>query len=162
MVRQRPTRHSQRGVTAVEFAIVGTVLFMVLFGVLEFARAMYVVNVLAEATRRGARVAAVCPVGDPYPAEAAVFASGGGSGSAVIPGLSTSNVEIDYLDEKGNVIADPTADFGEISYVRATIVNFSLPLIIPLVSPTLSLSGFATTLPRESLGVPRSGTVQPC
>ena len=155
------TKSAQRGVTAVEFAIVGTVLFMVLFGIMEFARAMYVVNVLTEATRRGARVAAVCPVGDPYPAEAAVFATGGLS-SPVIPGLSTSNVEIDYLDEKGNVIADPTADFGEISYVRATIVNFSLPLIIPLVSPTLSLSGFATTLPRESLGVPRSGTVQPC
>ncbi len=161
MVRQAPTRHSQRGVTAVEFAIVGTVLFMVLFGIMEFARAMYVVNVLTEATRRGARVAAVCPVGDPYPAEAAVFAAGGLS-SPVIPGLSTGNVEIDYLDQSGNVIADPAADFGSIRYVRATIVNFSLPLMIPMVSPTLSLSGFATTLPRESLGVPRSGTVQPC
>jgi len=162
MLRLVGARQFQRGLSTVEFAIVGVVLFMVLFAVMEFGRAMYVVNVLTEGARRGARLAAVCPIGDPYPAEAAVFAPVGGSASAVIPGLSTGNVVIEYLDGNGNVIADPTTNFDEIRYVRARIVNFTLPLIIPMVTPTLSLSGFSTTIPRESLGIPRSGTVQPC
>lgn len=160
MVSPRNAMATQRGTTLVEFSIISTVLFLVLFGVIEFGRAMYVVNVLTEATRRGARLAAVCPVNDPYPAEGAVFASGGVS--AVVPGLTPANVEIQYLDDSGAVISDPVTNFGEINYVRAQIVNFSMPLVIPFFYPTLSLSGFAATLPRESLGVPRSGTVTPC
>ena len=151
----RKTMTLQRGMTTVEFSIVGVVLFLILFGVIEFGRAMYVVNVLSEATRRGARLAAVCPVNDPYPAEAAVFNYTGGSASAVIPGMTTSNVLIEYLDDNGNVISDPVTNFDEIGYVRAQIVNFSMPLIIPILNPTLSLSGFDVTLPRESLGVYR-------
>lgn len=162
MMVQRPSMADfQRGVTTVEFAIIGAALFIVLFGVIEFGRALFVVNALTEATRRGARMAAVCPVGDTTPASVAVFGNGSGS-STVVSGLTTGNVEIDYLDASGNVISDPTANFGLIRYVRTEIVNFPLPLIIPFVMPILKLSGFETTIPRESLGVPRSGTVQPC
>lgn len=151
----------QRGLTTVEFSIVSIVLFLVLFAVIEFGRALYVVNVLTEATRRGARLAAVCPVNDPFPAQAAVFAYGGAD-SAVVPGLTTSNIQIQYLDDNGNVISDPVSNFSEIEYVRAEVVNFSMPLVIPFIYPTLSLSGFAATIPRESLGVPRTGTVTAC
>lgn len=161
-MRGRPkASFSQGGVTTVEFALVSTVLFMVLFGVIEVGRALFVVNALTEATRRGARMAAVCPLGDPTPASVAVFDNGTG-GSAVVHGLTTSNIEIDYLDASGNIIADPSADFGSIRYVRAEIVGFELPLVIPFVMPTLSLSGFAATIPRESLGVPRTGSITPC
>src|SRR6185437_5725483 len=100
-------------------------------------------------TRRGARMAAVCPVGSAAPASAAVF---GGGSSPVIGGLSTGEVVIEYLDTNGTVLANPaTSDFGSIRYVRARISGFSLPLIIPFIMPTLSLSGFPTILPRESL-----------
>lgn len=159
MEREIGIRH-QRGLTTVEFAIIGTLFFVVLFGVIEMGRALFVVNALTEATRRGARMAAVCPVGDPAPASAAVFDNGGG-GSTVVYGLTTANIEIDYLDSSGNVLPNPTASFGSIHYVRAQIVGFTLPLYIPLVMPTLSLSGFQTTIPRESLGVTRTA-VQPC
>lgn len=162
-------RGKQRGLTTVEFSIVGIVLFLVLFGIIEFGRALYTVNVLTEATRRGARLAAVCPVNDPFPAEEAVFASGGSGNSAVVPGLTTANVVIEYLDSNGDVISNPspnfsntTSNFDAIRYVRAQIVNFSMPLMIPILNPTISLDGFTTTIPRESLGVPRSGTITPC
>lgn len=161
MLARRCSGRRQSGSTCVEFAIVGAVLFTVLFGVIEVGRAFYVVNTLAEATRRGARTAAVCPVGDPKPASVAVFDSGGGT-SAVVPGLTTANVVIEYLDSNGNVLANPTGSFSSIRYVRARIVGFTLPLAIPIVMPTLSLSGFPAVLPRESLGVPRTGIVQPC
>lgn len=160
-MRRQVSQPRQRGVTTVEFAIIGVVFFVVLFGVIEIGRALFVVNALTEATRRGARMAAVCPVGDPAPASVAVLDSGNG-GSAVIYGLTKENIEIQYLDSNGNVLPNPTASFSSIDYVQARIVGFVLPLFIPFVMPTLMLSGFQTTLPRESLGVPRSGTVQPC
>lgn len=153
-------RHLQKGTTTVEMAIVGLVVLIAIFGMIELGRALFVVNTLTEATRRGARMAVVCPVVDPKPASVAIMANG--SGTSVISGLTTSNVQVQYLDSSGNVIANPTANFSSISYVSVSIVGFSLPLIIPTLMPTLSLNGFQTTLPRESLGVPRTGTVQPC
>jgi hypothetical protein len=47
----------QAGVAAVEFAVVSVVFFMLVFGVLEVARAMYVLNTLQEVTRRAASAA---------------------------------------------------------------------------------------------------------
>ena len=55
-------KNSQQGTTTVEFAILASVLFVLIFGVIEIGRAFFVWNSLAEATRRGARIAAVCPV----------------------------------------------------------------------------------------------------
>ncbi len=161
MMHSQHRRHGERGVTTVEFAIVSSALFLLLFGIIEFGRALFVVNMLTEATRRGARMAAVCPIGDPTPAEVAVFGNGS-STSPVIDGLSTANVLIEYLDANGAVISDPTDDFGAIRYVQVQIVNFSMPLMIPFVAPSLSLSGFPATIPRESLGVPRSGVITNC
>jgi len=157
------TRSRQRGTTTVEFAIIGTVLMVVVFGVIEFGRALFVINMLTEATRRGARMAAVCPVGDPKPAQVAVFANGG-TNSSLVAGLTTANVQVQYLDTSGNVIASPgtAAGFNSIRYVRVRIVGFTQTLLIPLHITAIPLSGFATTLPRESLGVYPSVGSTPC
>jgi Flp pilus assembly protein TadG len=154
-------RRNQAGTTTVEFAIVAAVVMTVLFAVIEFGRALFVMNALTEATRRGARVATVCPVNDPSGAAAAVFADGGGR-STIVSGFTTANVVIEYLNQAGAVVADPQAGFGDIRYVRARIVNFSHQLVIPFVMPTLTMPEFATTVPRESLGIPREGVVNPC
>jgi Flp pilus assembly protein TadG len=154
-------RRAHAGVTTVEFAIIGSLLMIVVFGIIEMGRALYVVNVLTEAARRGARMAAVCPVGDPKPAQVAVFDTGGGT-SSVVSGLTETNVQVDYLDGSNNVLPNPASNFGSIRYVRVSIKPFTMPLFIPVIAPTLNLSGFAATLPRESLGVPRTGTIQPC
>jgi Flp pilus assembly protein TadG len=155
------TRRRQSGVTSVEFAIIGVLLMTVTFGVIEFGRALYVINLLTEGARRGARLAAVCPVGDPKPASAAIYDSGSGS-SSLVSGLTTANVQVQYLDTNGSVIANPAANFGNIHYVSVSIVSFQLPLLIPVINPVLNLSGFSSTLPRESLGVPRVGVVTAC
>jgi hypothetical protein len=57
------TRHGrERGVYAVEFAIVVIVFLLLLFGVLELARSMYVVNTIQDVTRRAAHLAATANV----------------------------------------------------------------------------------------------------
>ena len=156
------SRFCQRGLTSVEFAIVGLIFFVVLFGVFEVARAFYTFNALDEATRRGARMAAVCQLNDPAIAEVAVFnPSGGGANSNLIPGLSTANIQVDYLDTAGTTIADPVANGGLIDYVQVSIVNYQHQLIIPGIFPTINSPDFRATLPRESLGVSRFGFT-PC
>jgi hypothetical protein len=85
-----------------------------------------------------------------------------GGKSAVVAGLTTSNIVVEYLDTSGAAIANPAASFSSIRYVRVRIVSFTESLIIPFIMPTLSLPAFSTTLPRESLGIPRVGVVQPC
>ena len=154
-------RRLEQGITTVEFAIVGLALMIVVFGVIEFGRALFVMNILTEASRRGARMAAVCPVGDPMPANVAVFGNGGGS-SSVVAGLSTSNIQVQYLDVNGAPIANPTASFGNIRYVNVSIVGFSQSFVVPTLATSIPMNGFSTTLPRESLGVPRAGVVTPC
>lgn len=155
-------RVSQTGTTTVEFAIVGLLVMITLFGVIEFGRALFVMNTLTEATRRGARLAAVCPIGDPRPASAAVFAGSGGTSSPVVAGLTTSNVQVQYLDVNGTPIANPAGNFGSIKYVNVSIVGFSQTFLIPSLVTTVPINGFSTTIPRESLGVPRSGVIEPC
>jgi Flp pilus assembly protein TadG len=49
----------RRGVSLVEFAVVAPVFFLVLLGILEYARFLFVVQMLNNAAREGARYAAV-------------------------------------------------------------------------------------------------------
>ncbi|HEY8037125.1 MAG TPA: TadE family protein [Methylobacter sp.] len=145
----------QKGIYIVEFTLVATLFFVLLFGVLEFARALFVWNSLTEATRRGARLAAVCPVGHASIANVTVFNTpdAGGGASPVLPGLNSSNVVTAYLDQAGVA----TATLNNIRYVRVSIVGFQHTLLIPALLPglpgmTLTAPPFETTLPSESLG----------
>lgn len=143
-------RYLQRGITTVEFAIVGALLMTLLFGVIEFGRALFVANALTEGTRRGARLAAVCPVGDPKPAQAAIFANGGSS--QIAPDLTTANVVVSYLNSSGTVIANPAGSFASIRYVQVRIANYTQQMFIPFVNPSFVMPAFTATLPVESLG----------
>ena len=159
-------RH-EKGTTTVEFAIVASVLFVMIFGVFEVGRGYYVYSMLDEVTRRGSRLAAVCPINDPAIAQMAVFnASGDGAASSLVSGLTPANVVIDYLDAANGVVATPAdpASFVQIRYVRARIVNFQHQISIPFVAgmASVQMPEFESVLPRESLGVPRDGAITPC
>jgi Flp pilus assembly protein TadG len=63
-------RHAQRGSTMVEFAISAALMLVMIFGILEFARAVYTYHTVENAARLGSRwamvrgsdcVAARCP-----------------------------------------------------------------------------------------------------
>jgi hypothetical protein len=148
----------QKGIYAVEFAIVGSLFFMLFFAVMIFAHVMFTWDVLTEVSRRGARLATVCQVsqdngGPPY-ASAAVLNAAIFSDAKLIPNLSTDNLIISYLDYAGNT----ATTFAQISLVRAEIVKYSYQLSIPFVDiATLKSPSFSTTLPRESLGITRYG-----
>ena len=145
----------QRGTTTVEFAIVGAVTLMMLFTVIEFSRILFTLNMLDEGARRGARVAAVCDVGNAAIADAAMFVN--------LPGLTTTNVVTEYLGDAGNTLADPSgADYGSISFVRVRIVDYEFPVAIPFIAATFASPEISAALPRESLGVPYFGAPPAC
>jgi len=148
------SRRKQQGLTTVEFAICGAVVITMILAVIELSRAMFMLSVLKESTRRAARVAAVCPINDPAIGAAGTFAK--------MPGFSSSNVVTEYLNSTGGVIGDPAGNFGTIDYVRVRLVNYKLQLWIPFMNAAFQAPSFSVTLPRESLGIPRTGVVTPC
>ena len=141
-----------RGITTVEFAIVAVALFLTLFGAIGVSRMMFARTLLEEGVRRGARLATVCPLNDPAITRAAAFAGGGGS-SPFLYGLSSSNFAVQYLDANGAVMANPAGTYLNIRYVRVSLQNFTMPLLIPYVSNVFAPTNLSSTLPAESLGV---------
>jgi hypothetical protein len=140
---------------------------VMIFGVLEIGRAYFVFATLDEVTRRGARLAAVCPVNDPAVPRLAVFnSSADASNSNIVVGLSPANVIIEYLDASNAVVTNPAApaQFVQIRYVRARLSNFQHQFSVPFVTglANILMPEFAAVLPRESLGVPRDGEITPC
>ena len=140
----------QQGLFIVEFAIIAAALFILLFGVIELSRIIWIWNTADEATRRGARVAAVCPINHPSVPEATIFAPAGSGGpSPILRNLTTANVQVDYLDANG--AAETT--FSDIEFVRVSLVNYTVTPLIPFINTAFTLPPFETTIPSESLGL---------
>lgn len=155
-MRRRRT-HRQAGLATVEFAIVATTFFMILFGVLEVSRALFVWNTITEATRRGARVAAVCDPADPAQIKQKAIMSTGG-GTSVLNGLTAGNVTVSYfdaVDTDDDGLDDTWTGTGgafPIDFVRVEISGYTHTLLIPFLMQTITVPPFSTTLPAESLG----------
>lgn len=137
-------RRSQRGLATVEFAIVGAIVMLTTLAVIEFGRLLHTYSMLSEATRRVARVAAVCPPNDPAIAAAANF-----SDALSVTGFTDANLAITYLDQNGA----GTGTFSAIRYVRVSVTAFDYELFLPLPVRTFTITGFPVTVPAESLGL---------
>jgi Flp pilus assembly protein TadG len=156
----------QRGAAMVEFALIALLFFMILFGIIEFARAFFVYNTLVEATRRGARVAAVCPVsagGITQVKQVTIFDTPGGSSTPLL-GLTENNIRVSYFNSAMAVVASDTSPlasvidpvYDQIAFVQVSIDQganaFQHTLIIPLIYDSFNVPSITTVLPSESLG----------
>lgn len=151
----------QQGAETLEFLIVFLMFLMLLMAVFECARALYVWNALVEATRRGARMAIVCPTdsaSQDIVRRVATFDTvnaGTALGtSPVVKGLTPGAFDIDYYDASGNSVTDPVANIDSIAFVSVELnENYSFTFIIPAFSyPVDNMPGFKTTLYAESKG----------
>jgi Flp pilus assembly protein TadG len=138
-----------RGLYMVEFAIVSSLLMMLLFGCLEFGLVTFSMAALNEGTRRAARLAAVCPLNDPKITSAVNFMGVYGFNDA-------TNVLVTYLDANGATLTAPILA-GSVRYVEVSVQNYTIPLAIPGLSQSITSPSFAVTLPAESLGVSNAG-----
>jgi len=144
----------QTGLVTVEFALIGGVFFLVLFGIIEMGRFLFTWNVLDEVTRRAARLAAVCPLNQTEQVkQSAVF------NSSILTSLTTENIDIQYLKVNFGAFDSDDDSVSDIRYVQSSIMNYSYQMLIPgLPIDPFNTSSFRTTLPSESLGITPDGS----
>jgi Flp pilus assembly protein TadG len=141
--RRRAAR--QHGATVVEFAIVVALFLMLLLGMMEMGRMLYYWNAAVEATRLGARVAAVCDVND-----SAIKTRMQG----ILDLLPTAQIDVAYKPAGCNL---NTCTSVTVSVLAGTAVA----TYIPFVPLALTLPAFSTTLPRESMRSDIDGIANP-
>ena len=175
----------QRGAATVEFALLAIVFFMVLLGIMEFGRLIYVWNTTQEVTRRAAREAVVRDFSGTEIAaiqRESIF-QGGSSGTAYLPAgveITNTTVKIVYLtvDAGGNRVAitagnmplDPADNISACSdilrmniscirFVQACIaVDDTCANSIPYQPMVLLLSNLGIDL---AINIPASSVVMP-
>lgn len=144
----------QFGAALVEFALIALVFFTVVFGLIEWGRLLFTMNTLTEMTRRGARLATVCPPSDSKILHQTLFNSptDTATSSHILPFITTAHIRIKYLDHNGCDIADlrthnnpdPTtinsAVFNQIKYVNVQIINYTHNFIFPPLTIPLGVN----------------------
>ena len=147
---------SQLGLVTVEFAIIATAFFLVLFSIIGFANLLYIYNATVHATRLGARLAVVCD-NDKLTVDAIKAKM-----AAQVPGLTeidpvtnlpngTINIDCYILDPSGNYISGGSA--ANCRYVRVSINGFKVAIAGPssFSLGKVPIPEFSTTLVRESM-----------
>lgn len=147
MKRQRLREH---GAALVEFALSFTIFCIVMFGVVEFSRAMFAWNTASEATRMANRMARMCDNSDPqwtiirdrvrYFVEVSGQISVGNGPEWLSINYSPKCFEF----ETGVTGAEPC-------WVETKLNNLMLDLTIPLMNVSIPLPEYRTKALRESM-----------
>jgi Flp pilus assembly protein TadG len=135
----------QKGVAAVEFAILLPMLLLIVFGITEFGRALYSYNTLVKATRDAARyVMAQQPggVADAATQCLTVYGNTACTGSPLADGLTTAMVSIcDWQRCPGTHQSQGSAP--AINLVTVTITGYAFQSLVPFATADLSSITFA-------------------
>lgn len=126
-----PVRRAQSGAAMVEFALVAMIFIMIALAIMEFGRWMFTLNAASEATRWGARLAAVCSLDEPTIKEKM---------QSILP-VTAAQIAISYSP------AGCMAANCQMVEVRLVDVHFN-PLF-PFMSAGVPVPPFTTTLTRE-------------
>jgi Flp pilus assembly protein TadG len=140
-------RHRQRGAAAVELAMIAIVFVTLLMAIIEFGRWMYTLEMVADATRAGARTAVVCDIND---------ATIKGAVQARVPQLSLSNAQVSLQYFPAGCVK------ANCQGVQISITGATFTPAIPFLMAAFPIPPFSTSLPRESLeSVNAAGEVNP-
>jgi Flp pilus assembly protein TadG len=151
----------QRGATVAEFAIVASVFFMMIFGIIEFGRLLYTHNALTDAARRGARYAALHHQSTVCVKNVTVYGDThidpntcAPTGPPLINGLSATNVTVAYEGaDLDNDPATPPTSYGmNLGTATVKIENYAFDLTVPLFQVRINMPTYTTTLTAESAG----------
>ena len=152
------SRKNERGTTIAEFAVVALLFFIIIIGIIEFGRLLYTHNALTDATRRGARFAALHRESEEdLVKREVVYGSRAGevNPTPLINGLTEDMVEVDYLGKPLNADGTLRTDYGtNLGTTTVTINDYRFTLLIPIVGRELTLPTYSTTLTAESAGEP--------
>lgn len=143
----RARRRNRHGAAAVEFALVAPLFFFLVFGMIEVGRAIMVQQVLTNASREGARFAALGTTTVKADVDKVVNDYLAGSGiPTVTPVIKES--QWNSVGYTGPVTVTVSVPFGSVSWLPMPKIGFNVagkPVTIDLKSKTLS----ATTVMRK-------------
>ena len=119
-------RRDEQGVQLLEVAIVLPIMLLLFGAVAEFGRYFYEYTTVAKAARVGARYLASKSVNSStnYEAQAkslVVYGNIAGTGTPVLPGLSTANVQVQYVG--GTAGVPDLVKVSIVNYQHQSIVN---------------------------------------
>ncbi|HKR58777.1 MAG TPA: TadE family protein [Pyrinomonadaceae bacterium] len=156
MVKSTNKKSREAGSTLVEFAIGASVFLLVMFAIIEFGRALWVHNALADAARRAARYAVNQPASNPAgtattgtnvgPSIAAirnvgVYGNPAGSGAVMVNNLTPTNLDVEY------------SNFGVgQGSVSVTVTGYQHQFVLPIIGTSVTMGPYTTTLTGESAG----------
>jgi Flp pilus assembly protein TadG len=142
MRKGKSFRSSERGASLVEFALALMVFLVAMFAVIEFGRAIWVHNALADAASRGARYAALNSSGQASAVKnVVVYGDPAGGTQTMVPNLTTANVTVTY------------SNFGlNTGTVTVSITDYQFQFVVPIVGTTITMPAYSTTLTGESVG----------
>jgi Flp pilus assembly pilin Flp len=137
--------NSQRGATAIEFALIASIFLMLVIGMLECARLMMQINTVAAVSQILARSASVCDVKKINVASVL---------NQFMPGLPAELLSVDYLPSG--------CDTTNCQWVQVkTQIGIPLNSLNPFFSSSLNWPALIFTLPRESLSHSASDSMNP-
>jgi Flp pilus assembly protein TadG len=150
---------AQRGQVLIEAALVIPLLLLVVFGIVDFARAMYTKNTLTNAARAGARTASItspAPSPESGSLTGASTATANSIRSSLFSGIPEASVkyQLSIFDSSGNPITAAAATVDNVVRVTVTYDNFSM--ITPffkigaLISNSSAPSGSTLTLSAQA------------
>lgn len=149
MKAQTHLRRSNRGVAAVELALLIIPLVMMVLAAIDFARAMFVYDQLVKSVRDGARYLSFFDPTLPgeYPVDLVknriLRGSASGSGPVIVPGLTAGMISI---CDQTNADACPGESFanidtgsGSINLVKVQITGYRFTPVFPGASKLVSV-----------------------
>lgn len=153
-----PARQRQKGVAAIEFAILVPIMLLVVFGITEFGRAFYQYNSLAKSVRDGVRYLSMRAPGAGHDIAAclAVYGNQTCEGQVLAPGLTTSMVSVcDAMNCPGTHSAVSTGT-GVVNLVSLSISGFQFVSAISfqlgtvtIGAPSMTFSPISATMRQE-------------
>lgn len=139
----------QRGIAAVELAIVLIPLVLLAFGITEFGRAIYQYNALTKATRDATRFLSAQGAGDPNDISAAkclaVYGNKTCTGNLLVPNLTTAMVSVCDSSNCPDHQNQSTGS-GVINLVTVTVTGYPFTSLVPFVVPSMTFGAISTTM----------------
>lgn len=143
-------RGRQHGAALIEFSLSILIFFVVVMGVIEFGRALFLINMAGKATQMATRLATVCDQNDPQyeiirnkvkyfiQSSGQIRVPAGSSWLNITPNSDTCY----FLPKSGNV--DPC-------WITTSLSSLSFKLMIPLVDIRITLPEYRVTQVREAM-----------